>query len=591
MDDNNITDKVFWGRSDKSKVLDQEIFKNHYDLIKYGCEHRLTYNELKTYAINDSYNFSVMTTKLNIFGLIQFDDSDNLEYNDFFYNFEEESFFNIYSDYYLSYWQEEVSGNRLVKPYLLLLDILRRLKIRGANAYLTLYEFKKVFNEYKEITDDLIEKIISNRQEGLSENENQDLGTLGYSSRGYLKYSKLLNFEFTGEKKKKHYFVEIKESSLIDKKINHLLSSIISRDFYISKNTDLTGKEKIKKDNSDWGKFLNNSNRFKRWFKMVSIIDFIEYCDKNGFNFNEELIRRFILSLETKPFLILTGISGSGKTKIAELYSEYLEEKGRGSQLIIPVGSNWNDNKKLLGFKNPLIEDNDASYQETDLVKFIKIANNNLDKTYVVILDEMNLSYTEKYFADFLSALETRNHEIKLPNGEIIIWSNNLKIIGTINEDETTHTISPKVLDRANVIEMNGLKPSIYIASQIDQNNDIFMNFNSNFDIEEYKNLLDNIYDCLNSNFAFRIINEMTEYINNNKIYAEEKLLHELLDEQIYQKLLPKTHGSKMDLPQRLGSLKLILEETGNPYYNTIEKIDKMLNHVSIHGYASFVNG
>ena len=84
----------------------------------------------------------------------------------------------------------------------------------------------------------------------------------------------------------------------------------------------------------------------------MSIVDFREYCEEEGFHFKEDLIRRFILSLETKPFLILTGISGSGKTKIAELYGNFLNKNTRGKKFILAIGSNWNDNKKLIPADN-----------------------------------------------------------------------------------------------------------------------------------------------------------------------------------------------------------------------------------------------
>ena len=340
---------MFWGRSDKSKVLDQESFKHHYNLIKFGCNNHYDYDELKEYANNSgSYEFSIMTTKLNIFGLIQLDIENKLEYNKFFNNFEEKIFFNKYSEYYLSYWQEDVGNGIYVKPYLLLLEIFKKLKEKGAETFLTVYEFRKLFKEYKAITDSLIEEIILIR-DGASETVDNSLGTLGYSSRGYFKYSTLLNFSFSGEKKKKNYFVELKESKYIDKKIDQLLLNYISKDFYVSHNTNLNGREKIKKDNSDWGRFLNNKTRFHRWFITMSMHEFKEYCSEKGFQFDSNLIRRFILSLETKPFLLLTGISGSGKTKIAELYGNFLNANNRGEKYILAIGSNWNDGKKTFG--------------------------------------------------------------------------------------------------------------------------------------------------------------------------------------------------------------------------------------------------
>ena len=77
----------------------------------------------------------------------------------------------------------------------------------------------------------------------------------------------------------------------------------------------------------------------------------------------------------------------------------------------------------------------------------------------------------------------------------------------------------------------------------------------------------------------------------NNKEYNNALTLDKLLGEQIYQKILPKVHGSKMDLPKKLTDLKRVVDDTGHDYINTNEKIRKMLDHVSTHGYASFIVG
>jgi len=573
--------KMFWGRSDKSKMFNIDTFKSRYNLVKYSVEHTLTYDEFRDYCNGLGHDFSIMTTVMNIYGLIQLRE-DRLEKNTFLTkNIGNDTFLNIYLDYYLSYWQEE-DGGIVVKPYLLMLKLLKLLKQRGEIPELSEYEFTETFKEFKsyeDINDDLVNDILLKRA---TVQDNQ-YGNLGYSTKAYLQYSSLLNFDKKG--KDRGFFVELKSDYGVDAKIERLLSEMVINDIFTHAPTP------VKQKNTAWGKYLNNKDRFKGWFTLMSIVDFKKYCEEEGFHFKEDLIRRFVLSLETKPFLILTGISGSGKTKIAELYGNFLNENTRGEKFILAIGSNWNDNKKLLGFQNPLHATPDLAYQKTDLVDFIKEANENSDKTYIVILDEMNLSYTEKYFSDFLSALESLSHEITLPNGEVLQWSNNLKIIGTINEDETTHTISPKVLDRANVIEMNGMLPSLYIDSQIDKDVELYIKFSTAFNIVAYKTILDSIYEVLNGNFAFRIVNEITAYILTNKEYNNDLTLDELLDEQIYQKILPKVHGSKMDLPKKLTALKQVIDDRGSPYTNSNKKIQKMLDHVATHGYASFIVG
>lgn len=134
----------------------------------------------------------------------------------------------------------------------------------------------------------------------------------------------------------------------------------------------------------------------------------------------------------------------------------------------IAVRSDWTDPRGLIGYFNPLT----SSYVRTDLVEVLLRAGDDPNRPYLVILDEMNLARVEYYFSDFLSALESgeplslmspgaadenaanqESAEVELP-AELEIPAN-VSFIGTVNVDETTHPFSPKVLDRANVIEFS----------------------------------------------------------------------------------------------------------------------------------------
>ena len=126
---------------------------------------------------------------------------------------------------------------------------------------------------------------------------------------------------------------------------------------------------------------------------------------------------------------------------------------------IIPIGANWTDNTNIIGYHNVITDD----YQSTpsfDLIKYSKLDYTN---PYFLILDEMNLSHVERYFADFLSAIES-DEEIPLyGTKDSLKLPKNLFIIGTVNVDETTYMFSPKVLDRANTIEFNTLTAYEYM--------------------------------------------------------------------------------------------------------------------------------
>ena len=595
------TDRTQHTSSDNIRALYErfvsEVEGKDYDEL--SDEARRIYNKTSDY-------FTQLTTPLNFLGLLQtkLDNNGNriVVENEFYKkNITNIKFSEIFLDYYLCYWQYPRHNNtddrelEKRKPYILILELLKRISNRDINeAYLTKREFFHLFDNdvqpylnYNDINEALVTKILENeRRWGTSQSEVVD-NTLSYD-KALLKNSSLLTFDEHDYPDIHEFCFGLSKTALTENKLQWILSSNLKKDIFdFTPETSARDKDVI----NEWANFITDKKRFNSWFKAMSISEFSEYCSEQGYQFDEDLIRRFILSLETKPFLLLTGISGSGKTKIAEHYGNYLHANARGEKKLLAIGSNWNDGRKLLGFNNPLETRPEFAYITTDLVEFIKNANDNLDKTFIVILDEMNLSYTEKYFSDFLSALESIEKEISLPNGEKILWSENLKIIGTINEDETTHTISPKILDRANVIEMNGLIPSDYIDMQITSENDIYKTFTENYDIDEYKDILDKVYSALNGNFAFRVMNEITVYININQAHNVNADIHSLLDEQIYQKILPKIHGSKLDLPKKLNELKAVLDETGKEYLLTNNKIENMLNHVSTHGYASFIMG
>ena len=129
----------------------------------------------------------------------------------------------------------------------------------------------------------------------------------------------------------------------------------------------------------------------------------VEFINK-GFYFNEDILFNYYVSLVTKPFVILTGISGSGKSKIAEIFSEVVTNNDKESYELVPVKPNWRDNKGLFGYHNVI----DDSYYITPMIKLFLRALSNPEKPYFLILDEMNIAQVEHYFSDYLSLIESR---------------------------------------------------------------------------------------------------------------------------------------------------------------------------------------
>ena len=207
----------------------------------------------------------------------------------------------------------------------------------------------------------------------------------------------------------------------------------------------------------------------------------------------------FITAIQTKPFLLLAGISGTGKSRIVRELAfmtcpkELQDEDGTtpGNYCMIEVKPNWHDSTELLGYYSSF---NGGGYRFTKFDRFVVKAWLNPDVPFFVCLDEMNLAPVEQYFAEFLSVLETRSRdkrgdvvtgalvdkqyfkddtkmttEFGLDKGDewtIKVRSDlvnkgltlppNLIVIGTVNMDDTTYQFSRKVIDRAMTIEMNG---------------------------------------------------------------------------------------------------------------------------------------
>lgn len=143
--------------------------------------------------------------------------------------------------------------------------------------------------------------------------------------------------------------------------------------------------------------------------KAIMVDNIIDEFKAKKFFFNKELIFNYFNCLKTKPFLILTGISGSGKSKLSQVFSDIISEGDKSKIELIPVKPTWKDSKGLFGYHNLL----DNTYYITPLIKLMIRALNDKDNPYFLILDEMNLAKTEYYFADYLSLIESRQLSIK----------------------------------------------------------------------------------------------------------------------------------------------------------------------------------
>lgn len=338
--------------------------------------------------------------------------------------------------------------------------------------------------------------------------------------------------------------------------------------------------------------------------KKFSINDYHNDILKSGLIFSEVLINRFVSSLLTKPFVLLTGLSGSGKTKIAQSFVQWICQD-KSQYKIIPVGADWTNREPLLGYPNGLNQEEYITPDSGALNLIITAAKiENANKPYFLILDEMNLSHVERYFADFLSIMEsddrinlyTGNERIDLEGNLItneIYWPKNLFIIGTVNIDETTYMFSPKVLDRANTIEFrvdsSNLKTFFEKPMKIDlslieskgaEMAEDFLEISYDKEIQNeeiYKEAFLKFFEELKkvgAEFGYRTATEMLLLIKKLKTFgdlSDEKCL----DIAIMQKLLPKLHGSRSKIVKVLDALILLCLKEGQEF--SIAKCDEVL--------------
>lgn len=355
-----------------------------------------------------------------------------------------------------------------------------------------------------------------------------------------------------------------------------------------------------------------------------SISTIIQYIQETGLIYTDNLIKRFAFSLMAKRFLILSGLAGSGKTQLALAFANALIADKK-QLCVVSVGADWTNREPLLGFPNAL-KDDEYVRPESGVLDLLIEANKeeNLNKPYFLILDEMNMSYVERYFADFLSVMES-GEGISLWKGSdevpsAISLPKNLFIIGTINVDETTYMFSPKVLDRANVIEFKILSDEMGNFLKEMKNVDRcsingkaagmgadFVNLANVKELDkddEAVNTLQNFFKELkkvNAEFGYRTATEIFRYIAQAKKNDDTKdklTSYDILDAAIIQKLLPKLHGSRKKLEPVLAQLwKLCFTEEVHIarenvdkaiYKESADKILRMYEAANANGFTSF---
>ena len=348
-----------------------------------------------------------------------------------------------------------------------------------------------------------------------------------------------------------------------------------------------------------------------------------------------ENYRPYIIAIKSKPFLLLAGISGTGKSRIVrelaracwEIGSDEYKAQKPKNFAMIQVKPNWHDSSELIGYVSRV--SGEPVYVAGDFLKFIAKAWENLDVPHFLCLDEMNLAPVEQYFAEYLSVIESRKNK----DGEIVTdaiiekcaeqWyfdltaklttnddirtrfmsegitiPKNLIVVGTVNMDETTFSFSRKVLDRAMTIEMNevdlegGLDKKyepIGKLGEADLIGDAVEGVDVYADNKEVCDTAISYLKAINEKLegtpfkvAYRTRNEFLLYVVNNLPYnkneneediPQEMVIARALDEITNMKILSRIEGDETKVSERfLNDLR--------------ETIKKELNKISQKEYS-----
>ena len=356
--------------------------------------------------------------------------------------------------------------------------------------------------------------------------------------------------------------------------------------------------------------FMNRTDK-KAFFDTFDKKKNIQVTATTNDSINKSHIQ-FLTALRTKPFMLLAGISGTGKSRIVRemakaCWKEGDPEYGKNHPrnfCMVQVKPNWHDSTELIGYVTRI--SGTPEYIPGPFLRFLAAAIKEPEVPYFLCLDEMNLAPVEQYFAEYLSVIESRKlnpdgtittdpiikpedtqeyHDLigkllgdeERLKGTTLTIPQNLFVVGTVNMDETTFSFSRKVLDRAMTIEMNevdlhgGLERSVgneigYIGKSIigdaAEGCDIYEdNRELCDDVLAYLEKVNAILEGTPFKIAYRTRNEFLMYAVNRKALAPDSQLWQTLDEMTSMKILSRIEGDEERTKKVLDGLKTLVEE------------------------------
>lgn len=349
----------------------------------------------------------------------------------------------------------------------------------------------------------------------------------------------------------------------------------ICESMFICANADFVGKSNI-----GMSKLVHNTNEISNFF------------------------RSYITAIKSKPFLLLAGISGTGKSRIVRELAracwdvgstDFKAQKPKNFEMV-QVKPNWHDSSELIGYVSRIGADKDGNgvvFVAGDFLRFVAKAWENPEIPYFLCLDEMNLAPVEQYFAEYLSVIESRkadengnistdpilksdeqwyfnltaqlthNEDIRTKfNTEGICIPQNLIVVGTVNMDETTFSFSRKVLDRAMTIEMNevnlkgGLDTRHEMIGKLGKSEligetvegiDVYSDFQNVCDIAiDYLQGINDKLEGTPFKVAYRARNEVLLYVVNNLPYNKDSKGNALSQDYVISRALDEITNMKI---------------------------------------------
>jgi 5-methylcytosine-specific restriction protein B len=396
-------------------------------------------------------------------------------------------------------------------------------------------------------------------------------------------------------------------------------------------------------------------NEILSYYKSIDLISNLKSTQKTIFIAMNNLTTKLV-SIKTKPFIILAGLSGTGKSRLvrtlAYQFNNIAADIAAGKNpptnfQLVKVKPNWHDSSELLGYESRI--SGKDRFIATDFIRFIIKAWHFPETPFFLCLDEMNLAPVEQYFAEYLSAIETRRinsgkiktdslisskliskyankengvdvtyelwNELELTNTGIqeelkangLGLPSNLIVMGTVNMDETTHSFSRKVLDRAMTIEMNDINLSEGLSASADdwnypaeplnkelvlsektQGSEIYEALNTaGVEIIKYLDLINIILEGSPFKIAYRVRDEFLLFAFNYSLLEDKPSdwMKKVLDEMTLMKILPRIEGDE-DRTKLLDDLIILFQE--NNLQKSMNKATEMANRRRLSHYTSF---